>query len=75
MKEPPVRIMADGQPGQMYDSLTDGGGKIVVSCHRDYQVSTLSPPSATTRPGSKAAELTGVMVAGLCGARHHFPAR
>ena len=41
MKEPPVRIMADGQPGQMYDSLTDGGGKIVVSCHRDYQVRTL----------------------------------
>ena len=43
MKEPPVRIMADGQPGQMYDSLTDGGGKIVVSCHRDYQVSPSRP--------------------------------
>ena len=51
MKEPPVRIMADGQPGQMYDSLTDGGGKIVVSCHRDYQVETLSQPSATSRVG------------------------
>ena len=38
MKEPPVRIMADGQSGQMYDSLTDRDGKIVVSCHRDYQV-------------------------------------
>jgi len=73
MKEPPVRIMADGQPGQMYDSLTDGGGKIVVSCHRDYQVSTLSPPSATSR--GRAAELTSGFAAGLCGARHHFPAR
>ena len=72
MKEPPVRIMADGQPGQMYDSLTDGGGKIVVSCHRDYQVRTLPRHLPV---GAQAAELTGVMVAGLCGARHHFPAR
>ena len=35
-REPPARKLADGSE-KLYDSLVDPAGKIIVSCHRDYQ--------------------------------------
>ena len=37
MLEPPARKLPDGSDGPLYDSLVAAGGRIVVSCHRDYQ--------------------------------------